>query len=70
MDQIDWNQLGQRSGADVDFGHSFYKVGKIGRRVMKYIKTTKLEHGVVIHYQNSCGNIESHFIEYDTSDKV
>ncbi len=29
---------------------------------MKYIGTTKLEHGIVMHYQNSCGNIESCFI--------
>ena len=44
----------------------FFKVGKI----MRYVKTTRLEHGIVIHYQNSCGNIESHFIENDSSDKV
>ena len=30
---------------------------------MKYIGTTKLDHGVVMHYENSYGNIESHFIE-------
>jgi len=30
---------------------------------MKYIGTTKLEHGIVMHYGNNCGNIESHFIE-------
>ena len=35
---------------------------------MRYVKTTKLEHGIVIHYQNSCGNIESHFIEDEPSD--
>jgi len=29
---------------------------------MKYIGTTKLEHGIVMHYENSCGNIESHFV--------
>jgi hypothetical protein len=44
----------------------FFKVGKI----MRYVKTTRLEHGIVIHYQNSRGNIESHFIENDSSDKV
>jgi len=30
---------------------------------MKYIGTTKLEYGIVMHYENNCGNIESHFIE-------
>jgi len=30
---------------------------------MKYIGTTKLEYGIVMHYKNNCGNIESHFIE-------
>lgn len=34
---------------------------------MKYIGTTKLDHGIVMHYENSCGNIESHFIENDSS---
>jgi len=33
---------------------------------MKYIGTTKLEHGIVMHYSNSTGNIESHFIENDS----
>ncbi len=37
---------------------------------MKYIRTTRLEHGIVIHYQNSGGNLESYFIENDSSDEV
>ena len=48
----------------------FCKIREIRRCVMKYVKTTRLEHGIVIHYQNSRGNIESHFIEDDPSDKV
>ena len=36
---------------------------KIANKVMKYIGQTKLQHGIVIHYSNSSGNIESHFIE-------
>ena len=39
---------------------------KIVREIMKYIGTTKLEHGIVMHYENSCGNIESHFIEHNS----
>jgi hypothetical protein len=35
---------------------------------MKYVERTKLDHGVVIHYQNSSGNIESCFIENYPSD--
>ena len=48
----------------------FCKVRKITGCIMRYVKTTRLEHGIVIHYQNSRGNIESHFIENDSSDKV
>ena len=32
---------------------------------MKYIGQTKLPYGVVMHYSNGSGNIESHFIEND-----
>jgi len=32
---------------------------------MKYIGQTKLPYGIVMHYSNSCGNIESIFIEKD-----
>lgn len=36
---------------------------------MKYIGTTKLEHGIVMHYENSQGNLESCFIEKNSLDK-
>jgi len=32
---------------------------------MKYIGHTKLPYGIVMHYSNSCGNIESIFVEND-----
>lgn len=31
---------------------------------MKLIGQTKLPHGIVYHYSNNSGNIESFFIEY------
>jgi hypothetical protein len=30
---------------------------------MKYMGQTKLPHGIVMHYSNSYGNIESVFVE-------
>lgn len=33
---------------------------------MKLIGQTKLPHGIVYHYSNSRGNIESWFVEYNT----
>ena len=33
---------------------------------MKYIGTTKLEHGIVMHYENGAGHLESCFIENDS----
>lgn len=37
---------------------------------MKYIGQTKLPHGIVMHYSNSCGNLESCFVEYDSEKSV
>jgi hypothetical protein len=34
-------------------------------KIMKYIGQTKLPYGIVMHYSNSYGNIESIFIEND-----
>lgn len=34
---------------------------------MKYIGQTKLPHGTVFHYMNSCGNVESNFVEDEKS---
>ena len=33
------------------------------KQFMKLVGQTKLPHGIVFHYSNSSGNIESHFIE-------
>ncbi|MDH5462922.1 MAG: hypothetical protein OEY17_06325 [Nitrosopumilus sp.] len=38
---------------------------KFGMKIMKYIGQTKLPYGIVMHYSNSYGNIESIFIEND-----
>jgi len=35
---------------------------------MKLIGQTKLSHGIVYHYSNSRGNIESYFIEHNSKD--
>jgi hypothetical protein len=36
---------------------------KFGMKIMKYIGQTKLPYGIVMHYSNSYGNIESVFVE-------
>ncbi|MCJ8305878.1 MAG: hypothetical protein HRU07_02380 [Nitrosopumilus sp.] len=43
---------------------------KFARPIMKYIGQTKLPHGVVMHYSNSRGNLESCFIENDSSSTI
>jgi len=37
---------------------------------MKYIGSTKLPHGIVMHYSNSNGNVESCFIENDSQESM
>ncbi len=37
---------------------------------MKYIGQTKLPYGIVFHYSNSSGNVESCFIEEDSTQSI
>jgi len=43
---------------------------KFGMKIMKYIGQTKLPYGIVMHYSNSYGNIESVFVENDLEKSI